>query len=199
MKSRKRRVTRALLLHVLAEIEVLFYLPNDRQFWRRNELRAMGVEFGEEIRIGRDFRIYPPGNGNVKLGERFHVGDNVRLVDWCRIEIGDDFSGSYNVFISTGSHLPSTLEPASKPIKIGDRVFVGIGAIILAGVTIGDDVIIGAGSVVTRDIPSNSVAVGVPARVIKKLDRSNIPAIWTWSTSGPTPGWRKLHEGVEGK
>lgn len=55
------------------------------------------------------------------------------------------------------------------PIKIGNNVFIGNNAIILPGVTIGDNVIIGAGAVVTRDIPSDSVAAGVPARVIKSL------------------------------
>jgi len=56
-----------------------------------------------------------------------------------------------------------------KPIEIGDNVYIGYEAIILPGVTVGDNVVIGARSVVTKDIPSNSVAVGTPARVIKSL------------------------------
>ena len=52
------------------------------------------------------------------------------------------------------------------PIVVGDNVFIGLRALILPSVTIGDNVIIGAGAVVTRDIPPNSVAVGVPARVV---------------------------------
>jgi acetyltransferase-like isoleucine patch superfamily enzyme len=55
------------------------------------------------------------------------------------------------------------------PIKVGNNVFLGYGVIVLPGVTIGDNVIVGAGSVVTRDIPSNCVAVGCPARPIKTL------------------------------
>jgi acetyltransferase-like isoleucine patch superfamily enzyme len=55
-------------------------------------------------------------------------------------------------------------------IKVGDNSFIGHNAIIMPGVTIGTNVVIGAGSVVTKDIPSNSVAVGVPARVIKHID-----------------------------
>jgi acetyltransferase-like isoleucine patch superfamily enzyme len=50
---------------------------------------------------------------------------------------------------------------------IGKNTFIGVGAIILPGVNIGDEVIIGAGAVVTKDIPSNTIAVGNPARVIK--------------------------------
>lgn len=58
----------------------------------------------------------------------------------------------------------------TKPIVVGNNVYIGTNAIILLGVTIGNNVVIGAGAVVTKDIPDNSVAVGVPARVIKTAD-----------------------------
>jgi len=58
-----------------------------------------------------------------------------------------------------------------KPIRIGNNVYIGFGAVILPGVTIGDNVVIGACALVSKDIPSNSVAVGVPARVIKTIDQ----------------------------
>lgn len=57
-----------------------------------------------------------------------------------------------------------------KPIKIGNNVYIGYGTVILPGVNIGDNVVIGACALVSRDIPANSVAVGVPARVIKTID-----------------------------
>lgn len=57
-----------------------------------------------------------------------------------------------------------------RPIYVGDNVYFGYGCIILPGVKIGSNVVIGAGSIITRDIPDNSVSVGVPARVIKPLD-----------------------------
>lgn len=57
-----------------------------------------------------------------------------------------------------------------KPIKIGNNVYIGYGSVILPGVTIGDNVVIGACALVSKNIPSNSVAVGVPARVIKSID-----------------------------
>ena len=61
-----------------------------------------------------------------------------------------------------------------KPIVVGDNVYIGYQAMILPGVTIGDNVIVGAGAVVTKDIPPNSVVVGVPAKVIKTIDEYRI-------------------------
>ncbi|MHC5185196.1 MAG: acyltransferase [Planctomycetota bacterium] len=57
------------------------------------------------------------------------------------------------------------------PIKVGSNVFIGWGSIIMPGVTIGDNVVVGAGAVVTKDIPSNCVAVGVPAKPIKSIQQ----------------------------
>lgn len=64
-----------------------------------------------------------------------------------------------------------------RPINVGNNVFIGYGCIILPGVTIGDNVVIGAGSVVSKDIQSNSVAAGVPARVIRTLDEYRAKAL----------------------
>ena len=88
------------------------------------------------------------------------------------IEIGNDVVLAPNVHIlahdaSVINHLNYT---RMANVKIGDRVFIGAGTIILPGVNIGNDVIIGAGSVVSRNIPSNSMAVGSPAKVICSLE-----------------------------
>lgn len=88
------------------------------------------------------------------------------------IEIGDDVIIAPRVHIlahdaSTKLFLNHTLVAN---VKIGDRVFIGAGSIILPGVNIGNDVVIGAGSIVKRDIPSNSVAVGSPAKIVSSLD-----------------------------
>mgnify|MGYP004614413491 CR=1 FL=1 len=58
----------------------------------------------------------------------------------------------------------------TKPIIVGDRVYIGNNVIILPGVTVGNNVVIGAGSVVTHDVPDNSVIAGVPAKIIKTSD-----------------------------
>ena len=64
-----------------------------------------------------------------------------------------------------------------KPITVGSNVYFGDGCIVMPGVTVGDNVIVGAGSIVNRDISSNSVAVGVPARVIKSIDEYEEKAV----------------------
>ena len=64
--------------------------------------------------------------------------------------------------ILNSNHIPT------KPVYIGKKVWIGVGAIILKGVTIGDGAIIGAGSVVTKDIPAGCLAIGNPAKVIKE-------------------------------
>lgn len=79
-----------------------------------------------------------------------------------------------NVTIATAGHpiLPELREQGlqyNMPVHIGRNCWIGAGAIIMPGVTIGDNVVIGAGSIVTRDIPSNVVAVGNPCRVMREI------------------------------
>ncbi|MFI2709757.1 sugar O-acetyltransferase [Micromonospora sp. NPDC018662] len=108
------------------------------------------------------------------LGPRSFVNFNAVFLDVARITIGADVQIGPNVQLLTATH---PVEPearrakweAAEPITIGDNVWLGGGAIVLAGVTIGDDTVVGAGAVVTRDLPANVVAVGNPARPIRTL------------------------------
>ena len=90
------------------------------------------------------------------------VGDNVHITNGARFITHD---GGTLVFRKYVSDLEIT-----KPISIGNDVYFGNNVMVMPGVKIGNKVIIGAGAVVTRDIPDNSVAVGIPARVIKTAD-----------------------------
>ncbi len=106
------------------------------------------------------------------------VGINFRRNEGCIIdpshcwlvEIGDNVVLAPNVHILAhdASMWNDTGYTRIAPVKIGNNVFIGAGTIIMPGVSIGDDCVIGAGSVVTKSIPSNSVAVGNPARVLGK-------------------------------
>lgn len=109
----------------------------------------------------------------VELGNNVSINDNVYINALGGVVIGD------NVALSAGCMLISTgLEPASlnnekihfmKKIIIGSNVQVGAGAIILPGVAIGNNVIVGAGSIVTKNIDSNSIVAGNPAKLIRKI------------------------------
>jgi maltose O-acetyltransferase len=128
--------------------------------------------------LGADAIVKPPLY--VDYGSHLFIGDgtfvNTGLValDSARISIGADCQLGPNVQLLTASHPVDPVARREKwetcrPIRIGDNVWVGGGAIILAGLTIGDNSVIGAGAVVTRDIPANVLAVGNPARVIRQI------------------------------
>lgn len=170
---------RQIALHFAAEIEALFGGPGRPLLWRRRELRAFGAQVGGSLSIRRHFHV--ARRGGLVLGERAAFGDYTQLANFARIEIGDDFLSAGNLIINTGTHDPRTLAPGAAPVKIGHRVWCGVNVTILAGVTIGDDVVIGAGAVVTGDIPANSIAAGVPAKVLRPLDRTGVERLWSWS------------------
>ena len=90
------------------------------------------------------------------------LGNNVHITDGVKYITHDGGTLIYRQYVPD-------LE-ITKPIKIGDYVYIGNNVIILPGVTIGNNVVIGAGAVVSKSIPDNSLAVGVPARVIKTAD-----------------------------
>ena len=92
----------------------------------------------------------------ITLGENVFITDGVKFIT---------HDGGTLIFRNQVPDLEIT-----KPIVVGDNVYIGNNVILLPGVTIGNNVVIGAGAVVTKDIPDNSLAVGVPARVIKTID-----------------------------
>ncbi|WP_406284282.1 sugar O-acetyltransferase [Streptomyces sp. NBC_00209] len=128
--------------------------------------------------LGAGAHIRPPlyvdYGSYITVGEDTFVNYNLTALDVAPITIGRDCQIGPNVQLLTPTH-PVEPEPrrdkleAARPITIGDNVWLGGGAIVLAGVTIGDNSVIGAGAVVTKDIPANVVAVGNPARVIRSI------------------------------
>ena len=102
-------------------------------------------------------------------GERITVNQPFRCDYGCNIHVGEDFVANFNFTVLDEAEVRDAFIECAEPVTIGDSVWIGGGTTILPGVTIGDNVVIGAGSVVTRDIPSNSLAVGNPARVIRSL------------------------------
>ncbi len=108
------------------------------------------------------------------VGPRTFANWGLVALDVGRITIGADVQMGPNVQLLTATH-PTDPEPrrakweGSRPITIADNVWLGGGVIVCPGVTIGRDTVVGAGAVVVRDLPANVVAVGNPARVVRRL------------------------------
>ena len=110
----------------------------------------------------------------VRGGARFYANFDCVVLDCARVDIGDGVFLGPAVQIYAATHPLDPVERISglelaRPVRIGSRVWIGGGAIVLPGVTIGDGTTIGAGSVVARDIPAGVLAVGNPCRVVRAL------------------------------
>ncbi len=111
---------------------------------------------------------------HIEVGKNFYANYNCTILDVAKVKIGDNCQFAPNVAIYTAGHpihpySRNSLYEYGKEITIGDNVWIGGNTIVCPGVHIGDNVVIGVGSVVTKDIPSWSVAVGNPCRVIRKI------------------------------
>ena len=140
---------------------------------RERVLKEIVGTYGEEL------YVIPPVSANcglrhVHFGKRVVVNFNCSFVDDGDIFIGDDTMIGPNCTLATAIHpvsprLRKYKIQRNKPIHIGRNVWLGGGAIILPGVTVGDNSIVGAGSVVTKDVEPNTIVVGNPARVLRKI------------------------------
>lgn len=129
--------------------------------------------------IGEGCYIEPPLHANwggafCHFGKNVYANFSLTLVDDTHIYVGDHTMFGPNVTVATAAHpvsptLRKKMYQYNLPVHIGKNCWIGSGAVILPGVNIGDRSIIGAGSVVTKDIPPDSVAVGNPCRVIRKI------------------------------
>lgn len=128
--------------------------------------------------VDKTFGMFPPFytdcGKNITVGKNVFINSGCRFQDQGGISIGDGTLIGHNVVLATLNHgiAPDKrhdLFPA--PIHIGKNVWIGANATVLPGVTIGDDSVIAAGAVVTKDVPANVVAAGVPAKVIRKIEK----------------------------
>lgn len=115
----------------------------------------------------------------VTIGDRCLIGRGSGIVGHFSISIGNDVWTGHHVYITDQNHgyedITIPISKQSQPeraVSIGDGSWLGHGSVVLPGVTIGRHVVIGANSVVTKDVPDFSVAVGVPAKVIRRFDES---------------------------
>lgn len=141
---------------------------------REAMLKEMFAEIGEGCYIEPPFHANFGGK-HVHFGKNIYANFNLTLVDDTHIYVGDYTMFGPNVTVATAGHpiLPELRKKGyqyNAPITIGKNCWIGAGAIILPGITIGDNVVIGAGSIVTKDIPSNVVAVGNPCKVLREVN-----------------------------
>jgi acetyltransferase-like isoleucine patch superfamily enzyme len=112
----------------------------------------------------------------VSIGDRCLIGRGSGIVGHLSIDIGDDVWTGHHVYITDQNHgfddptrpIAGQVQP-ERPVRIGSGSWIGHGSVILPGTTIGRNVVIGANSVVSGEIPDHSVAVGAPARVVRRV------------------------------
>ena len=173
------------------------YLPGDEEIMKEQQMcldklydynmtRPTESEKREKLlkemfaEIGEDCYIEPPfhanwGGKHVHFGKCVYANFNLTAVDDTHIYVGDYTMIGPNVTLATAGHpiLPELRKEAyqfNMPVHIGKNCWLGAGVIVLPGVTIGDNTVIGAGSVVTKDIPSNVVAIGNPCRILREIN-----------------------------
>lgn len=171
------------------------YNPNDKKLMSdREKAKNLCYEYNQTLPSDKIKREEIIGNLIGKTGKTFTIEQNFQCDYGYNIEIGENFYSNHNLVIldpapvkfgknvfigpNCGFYTPehpidgkerANMLEYAKPICVGDDVWIGGGVNVLSGVTIGNNVVIGAGSVVTKDIPSNSVAVGNPCRVIRQI------------------------------
>lgn len=161
--------------------------------YRYNQLQIYDRDAQREILrellggMGSEAIITPPFwcdyGYNITVGDNFYSNHNMIIQDGARVTFGDNVFIGPNCCFTTAEH---AVDPEmrkrgieiAKPITIGNNVWIGAGSTILAGAEIGDNTVIGAGSVVTKSIPSNVIAVGVPCKVLREItekDKTTYP------------------------
>jgi acetyltransferase-like isoleucine patch superfamily enzyme len=144
-----------------------------------DDLDGLRAAFSELIGkpVGERFMVIPPFSTdcglNITVGSNVFINQGCHFMDMGGICIGGDVMIGPKVNLVSAGHPVAPFERrngiVAKPIAIGNNVWIGAAATVLPGVTIGDNAVIAAGAVVSRNVPANTLAAGVPARVLKQL------------------------------
>jgi maltose O-acetyltransferase len=140
-------------------------------------LRLAGVDIGPGSAIGGPISIAGVGRAEgLRIGTECFVNGHCHFYVTDRIEIGDRVALGQEVMILTGTH--DTSDPThrngpiiARPVTVGSGAWLGARCVVLPGVTIGEGAVVAAGAVVTRDVPAHTIAAGVPAKVLRSLDK----------------------------
>jgi maltose O-acetyltransferase len=155
--------------------------PPDQADRKQKILADLLESVGEGVWVEKPF--YCDYGQNISIGKNTFINFNCTILDTNKVTIGENVLIAPNVQIYSATHPLQASErinhdhgpdeapyrTLTKPISIGDNVWIGGNTVILPGVTIGDNAVIGAGSVVTKSIPADCLAVGNPCRVIRDI------------------------------
>ena len=150
------------------------------------------IDFGRQLTTGIGCRLEAfagnnPDKAKLVFGHGVQINDYVHMVAMDRISIGNNVLMASHVFISDNSHgsykgdsrdsnpsiPPTEREYVTAPVSIGNNAWIGEGVCIMPGVNIGEGCVIGAHSIVTKDIPDYCIAIGSPAKIVKKYNFEN--------------------------
>lgn len=169
-----RQMSEDELIEAVKMSEIVFKLnhtlPNTEEY--NNLLKEL---FGDNL--GENSQIMAPISGaafdRIKIGDNVFINSNSLLMARGGITIEDDVMLAANVQLLSNNHDEYDRQVLTcKPIHIKKGAWIGAGASILPGVTIGKFAIVGAGAIVTKDVGDYEVAVGIPAKVVKTLDKN---------------------------
>lgn len=137
-----------------------------------------GITLGAGCFLGRN-SILSCKNGDITLGDRVNIGFNSEIFSGSRVTLGDDCLLAAYTYVVGGGHRFDDAEVSvidqdhvSEGIILGNGVWLGAGVKVMDGLTIEEKTVVGAGAVVTRDLPANAVAAGVPAKVIRTREKT---------------------------
>lgn len=158
----------------LARLKRFNKLSPVRLLSRQRLMKKMFAEVGEDCYIESPFYANFGGK-HIHFGKNVYCNFGVTMVDDTHIYVGDYTMFGPNVTVATAGHpiLPELREKVyqyNMPVHIGKNCWIGAGAVIVPGITIGDNVVVGAGSVVTKDLPSNVIAVGNPCKILREIN-----------------------------
>lgn len=163
------------VMHRLSQEAMRITVELNNSYHSREEIIALMSELTGR-RIDDSFNMFPPFytdcGKNTAFGRRVFINSGCRFQDQGGITIGDDVLVGHNCVIATLNHAEAPERRANlipRPVRIGNKVWIGANVTILPGVTVGEGAILAAGAVVTKDVPARAVVGGVPARIIKTL------------------------------
>lgn len=157
------------------------YISDDCHLYRGVYLNArtsqkIGIWLGKGVKI-HEYSYIDPYGGYIHLDDFVGIGQHCVIAGHGGLDVGKYTMIAGLTYVVPANHLTARKDvpyvhqgETREGIKIGNNVWIGAGCVITDGVTIGDNTVVGAGSIVTKDIPANVIAVGVPAKPVRRLN-----------------------------